>query len=117
MYSRSFYPDAGEQSIPENYVGTAFAEQASAEKTSELEISDRSPDTQAVSAQAADGGIFSSITKLPILSGIFGTGSKLKMPKLGSEEILIIAIAALLFFSKNGDKECALILIGLLFIS
>ena len=36
--------------------------------------------------------------------------------KIGLEEILIIAAAAFLFFSKDGDIECALMLLVLLFI-
>ena len=36
---------------------------------------------------------------------------------IGTEEILIIATAAFLFFSKGGDRECALILLLLLFIN
>ena len=39
------------------------------------------------------------------------------LDKIGFEEILIIAIAAFLFFSADGDKECALILLALLLIN
>jgi hypothetical protein len=44
----------------------------------------------------------------------------IRMPsldKIGFEEILIIAIAAFLFFSADGDRECALILLALLLIN
>ena len=39
------------------------------------------------------------------------------LDKIGFEEILIIAIAAFLFFSADGDRECALILLALLLIN
>ena len=59
---------------------------------------------------------------MPFLSGIFGDGGllgglNLKMPKIGTEEILILATAAFLFFSKDGDKESAIILLLLLLIN
>lgn len=38
------------------------------------------------------------------------------LPSLGTEEIILLCAAALLFFSKDGDRECALIILLLLFI-
>ncbi len=38
------------------------------------------------------------------------------LPSLGAEEIILLCAAALLFFSKEGDRECALIILLLLFI-
>ena len=116
MYSRSFYPESGESSIPENYVGTAFSEVASTE--SHEESAPKEESSTPTAALAKSEGILSSFANIPFLSSLFkGDGGLFKMPKIGSEEILIIAIAALLFFSKDGDKECALILLFLLFVS
>ena len=104
MYSRSFYPETNEQSIPENYVGTAFSEKEIPEAVSER-ISEPEPAEIPASVPATKDGFLSSFTKLPFLSGLFsGDGKLLKMPKIGSEEILIIGIAALMFFSVDGDK-------------
>lgn len=36
--------------------------------------------------------------------------------KIGTEELLILALAAFLFFSRDGDRECALMLLALLFV-
>ena len=61
------------------------------------------------------GGMFDGISMKALLgkkSDSAGTG----LWGLGIEEIMLIAIAAVLFFSKNGDKECALILLLLLLI-
>ena len=42
---------------------------------------------------------------------------RFSLPKIGKEEILIIAMAAFLLFSKDGDKECAIMLILLLLVA
>ena len=61
------------------------------------------------------GGVFDALPLrslfAPRREGCEGDGLS-----LGIEEIMIIAIAAMLFFSKNGDKECAIILLALLLI-
>ena len=116
MYSRSFYPDTNERlTIPDNYDGTALIEAPPVieEKTAEASVSipdiDKSEESTTV-----------SLGKIPFLSGIFGN-SKLnlgiRLPKIGTEEILIIATAAFLFFSKDGDRECAIMLALLLLIN
>lgn len=114
MYSRSFYPEVEETAgFPKNYDGTALLppiapQEPPAEHSAE--------DIREVSAPHGNfsGGFFSSLTHLPAFGELFG---KLKMPRFGSEEILILAVAAFLFFTKEGDKECALILLFLLFIT
>ena len=80
---------------------------------------DGSGESVSASVGARESGLFSGI---PFLSGLFGGGnipflSSVKMPRIGIEEILIIGAALLMFFSKNGDKECAIILALLLFIN
>ena len=49
-----------------------------------------------------------------IFSGFGGSFPKMRMPEIHGEEILIIALAAFLFFSKSGDKESAFMLLLLL---
>ena len=116
MYSRSFYPESNERlSIPENYDGTALIESVAHNVEESAEVStDIDKSTEANINSTANFG------KIPFLSGLFGNSGLnfgLKMPKIGVEEILIIATAAFLFFSKDGDRECAIMLALLLLIN
>ena len=124
MYSRSYYPDSERMSLPENYDGTAFMERPTveaAEDTVEPTVSDNT-DSQVFNATEEHQQRHQSpLENIPLLSGIFGKGGLfgglgLHSPTIGTEEILILAMAAFLFFSKSGDRECALILLLLLFI-
>ena len=117
MYSRSYYPDSqGTHAPPENYDGTMFMSRDE-DRTIEEEMPADESHTSEKTAEAS-----ASARSLPILSGLLGDGGLLGRFglgsfKLGTEEILILATAAFLFFSKGGDKECALILLLLLFIN
>ena len=69
------------------------------------------------------GGAFDRIGalfgRIPALSGIgdlFGKGENRPL-RIGTEELLLIGIAAFLFFSDGGDKICAIFLLILLFIA
>ena len=109
MYSRSYYPEDTHPPLPDGYDGVAFSEGIDNITT------DNQPSQEQKEAVPTSGGA-------SILSGLFGSGGLfgiegIKMPKIGTEEILIIATAAFLLFSKNGDKECAIILLILLFIN
>ena len=109
IYTRDF-PErecAVEVNVPEHYSGTAFAD--SEPPGEEFDVHNKTEPT---------GGFLASV---PFLGkffprGIFGTQINSSF-KFGTEELLIIAVAAFLFFSKDGDRECALILLALLFIS
>lgn len=142
MYTRSYGTEREVISLPEGYDGIALREEKTEEKrdTGATLEQNQAADAAAVSAGAGSnpwerersraeaeesvptgvgGGIFSGI---PFLSGLFEGGripllSSFRLPRLGAEEILIIGAALLMFFSKNGDKECAVILILLLFVS
>ena len=124
MYSRSYYPDSERMSLPENYDGTAFMERQipqEDQETVEAAASDNTEDQVFKVTNGNHRSRQSSFENSPILSGIFGKGGLLgdigiHMPTIGTEEILILATAAFLFFSKSGDRECALILLLLLFI-
>ena len=113
MYTRSYYPDTNERlAIPDNYDGTALIE-------APPQITEQAVDEQADSPVSADVQTTSSLNfgKIPFLSGIFGKDVGIKLPKIGTEEMLIIATAAFLFFSKDGDRECAIMLALLLLIN
>ena len=110
MYSRSYYTEEEKLIPPVNYDGNAFS----------AEENQVQPEAQEVGADigvAKRENVSSPIFTLPFLSGIFGDGAPSFLSKIGTEEILIIAAAAFLLFNKNGDKECAIILLILLFIN
>ena len=114
MYSRSFYSESEDVSnLPKNYDGTAFLPPAVPHEQPRDALSEETLEVGNIQSNSG-GGFFSSLTHFPAFGELFG---KLKMPRFGSEEILILAVAAFLFFTKEGDKECALILLFLLFIT
>lgn len=123
MYSRSYYPESTDRPTPpENYDGTAFMERDGGEILNEETVEASVGESKEIPAHKSIGssGLFSG--GIPLLSGLFDKGGLLgglglKIPSIGTEEILIIATAAFLLFSKNGDRECALILLLLLFIN
>lgn len=121
MYSRSYYQDEEKLMPPENYNGTALLQKEETPNEVE-EASLPLPDlssmlTDEKKRENDDTSILAGLSNLPFLSGIFGKGGTLKFPKIGTEEILILMAAGFLFFSKNGDKETAIILLILLLIN
>lgn len=123
MYSRSYYPDGSVKvTPPDNYDGTAFSEKALPPPSDATEVSFVEHGEEKPTKPRDEESVLTSLGKMPFLSGIFGDGGllgglNLKMPKIGTEEILILATAAFLFFSKDGDKESAIILLLLLLIN
>ncbi len=128
VYTRSFQ-DTDERMIPENYDGIKFREGDVFK-----ECPPDAPEACECGLNAADVGgseecagrtkrerepfAFGSLFKrLPsILSHELPMGKYL--PKhFGTEELLIIGAALFLFFGKSSDKECAVMLILLLFVS
>jgi hypothetical protein len=108
MYTRNYF-EGGEGGMPRGYDGIALRgdNTAEIEETSPAAIIE---DNVKVSSTKPSGGI---------LGGLFNS-LHLSLPSLdriGYEELLIIGIAAFLFFSADGDKECALILLALLLIN
>ncbi len=101
MYTRS-YPEDEIRGVPEGYAGNAFRDEVE-------EKEDRKEES--VSA----GSFLDKL--LPSSLGNLFSGNLLKNFHLGWEELLILAVAALLFFSRDGDKECALMLLILIFIT
>ena len=126
MYTRTYNESVGEIIIPERYGGTSFGQKETGDVRIENEANDKGEnpwedeevhtDAPIKTEEAAEAsaqpsklslaGLFSSIFK----NDTFG------LQKIGKEEILIIATAAFLLFSKEGDKECAIMLILLLFL-
>lgn len=113
MYTANYYPKEDGMKVPENYSGNAFAQSVGETDTEPKDA----PEAQ----EAMGGGLFSSLTSRLPLGKIIPEGlhSALHLDKfkIGTEEILIIALALFLFLSKEGDKECAIILFLLLFIN
>ena len=115
VYSRN-YDTTEDFSVPKNYDGTAFG----ARKEDSAPSAEPSNEgAKEAFAPPQEGGFFSSLLgKIPFASSLsaFGLPAPLRMPEIHGEELLIIAVALFLLFSKNGDKECAIILLILLFV-
>ena len=144
MYARTRADTDTRLNIPENYDGTAFIQAPSeppppqernirilGECSADAKMSPQErhaePDGEAVSAldsKEAEKSVktFSLFDKLPFATTL---GRWRELPvlgqffpsKIGTEEILIIATALFLLFSKSGDKECAIMLGLLLFVA
>ena len=125
MYTRSYFTEENKTAVPENYDGNAFPKAQEKEVLAEADQNpfvppqfEEAPLREAMSKGSS--GLSSIIERLPIknLSSIFPflnakDGRKFNF---GTEEMLICAAALYLFFSKSGDKECAIMLFILLFI-
>ena len=138
MYSRSYKHDGEGISIPESYSGVAFREPEepkipedaprSLAKSADIRFTSPEPPDPNLTASAvaesdvektveAGGFLSSMMDKLPIKSFFSGFDiGKLGLFKIGTEEILIIGLALFLFLSREGDKECAVLLLLLLLI-
>ena len=132
MYTRPYNDEAHGIVIPESYGGTLLRENDMPTEINEVqhrqthESKTKNPWEAEASAPAEEVhneddsvATFSFLSKLPfgnLLSNI-GKNSKFGLQKIGTEEILIIATAAFLFFTKEGDKECAIMLLLLLFLT
>ena len=145
MYSRNL--NENKISIPENYDGNAFRDIGKESPPEPVErsikvigspsadvkmspvgemmnIEKNESDDVSYKKEKSDvsAGIFKFFDKSSF-GNLFGKGVRLgdsmslRLPKIGTEEILLIAIALFLFFSKDGDKECAIMLLLLLLIS
>ena len=138
MYSRSYFQGDSEISVPDNYDGTAFFEnavqsEAKAPKIEPIKVEKKfSPKDAECECECvgennacnddsternARGGIFGLDFKGTFGSLFSGTRLGSFIPKdFGIEEILIIGIALFLLFSPEHDIECALLLLALIFI-
>ena len=136
MYTRSYYSENEKITIPENYDGNAFREK---QETRELKAEQIPPTKEElpplrapwdISKEETNNTAEEVMARPTLHSGFLGDfmnrmpfGSLLKkgnflkntFSDFGTEELLIIGLALFLLLSKDGDKECALILLFLLF--
>lgn len=116
MYTGNYYQTDEGMKLPRDYSGCAFSEEAN---EASVPVSDQGASAETVGS--ARGGIFESIASAIPLGRILPEGIRgalhLDKFKIGTEELLIIALALFLFLSKDGDKECAIILFLLIFVN
>ncbi len=117
MYTRNYF-EGGEGGMPRGYDGVALRSEPVTEVEDIPQREIMREETAEVSARPR-GESFGGKSGGGILGGLFNS-LHLSLPsldKIGYEELLIIGIAAFLFFSSDGDKECALLLLALLLIN
>ncbi len=116
MYTRS-YPERGGGVLPEGYSGSAIREERE-DELPRTEAENKNPwetddVAEPVSAEAKRD-------PLGLLGGGFISelfhGGRLNLRAIGFEEILIIAAAAYMLISRDGDRECGVMLLILLLI-
>ena len=141
MYTRSYHPNIPEDmSFPERYDGTSLLakEEPTVPEGSGGEedmppkltitkgiVEEMRSEAEPTAAKKCEGGSVFDKLRLPDLSRIPFLGALARkegflggfFKNFGYEDILLIGLALLLFFSKSGDKECALIILALLFIN
>lgn len=134
MYTRNYVDDGVGVNIPQHYDGIAFdTDIQDTKNTVSATIGERkiSPQDTPASFEPEDTPVSAPIeTQGGLFGNIFGKlGFKNLLPsslnsilsleqfKLGKEELLLIGLALFLLFSKEGDKECAIILLLLLFVN
>ena len=107
MYMRSYGAEEERMPLPSGYDGTAFEKEIN-EKAAEDVAEALAPEEKTEEAGLS--------LKLPFFKG-FGTFKGIKLPfDLGGEDLVLLGLALLLFFTKDGDRECALMIALLLFI-
>lgn len=141
MYTRTYQAEEEKITVPENYDGNAFREDRQCDpfppqdismpQTAEkdLKCGNSQDDTQKATETIAEcpgdfekkaggDGLFASIFKSGHKASFLDNLPFIKNGKfdIGTEEILIVAVALFLLFSKSGDKECAIMLLLLLFV-
>ncbi len=137
MYTRTYQAEEEKITVPENYDGNAFREeqeceyftasdintQQSTKSDSNCEIMQENASAECVAVpekKSGGDGKFASIFKGSggIKSTLLESLPFVKNGKfdIGTEEILILAVAVFLLLSKSGDKECAIMLFLLLFV-
>lgn len=144
MYTRNYISENAAISVPKNYDGNAFFEseerpsapiEVGRSSSSEVKISPPldiptfiNADDEKIEEQTEEvirkvenepprASLFSFLPIKGLFNGGLGEIFRPGAFKMGSEELLIIAIAAFLFFTKGADKDCAIILLLLLLIN
>ena len=126
MYTRSYFTEEKYIEIPESYDGNAFAKTPERNETNEVcDSSLKDYSSKSESEEAMAKGSFTQLfEKLPFKSilnvkdiGAYFSRRNILPEKIGIEEVLLLALALYMFFSKDGDKECAIMLAILIFIN
>lgn len=134
MYSRSYKDDATAPVIPENYDGNAFRrleEEPPAPRpiiptVGEAKYSPREDFPKIEEAESDKGENATESAFASFFGKAFGKSIipkrvtellHIESFKLGVEELIIIGVALFLLFSKEGDRECAISLLFLLFVN
>ena len=108
MYMRTYEANEERIPLPSGYDGTAFEKEIS-EKAEAIEAKESPPPEE----KTEEVGLFG---KIPFLNRFWGAnGTKLPFD-LSAEDLVLLGLALLLFFTKDGDRECALMIALLLFI-
>ena len=132
MYTKSYYESGIPITVPKNYDGTAFVGEEPAAKddqsveshTFQEEIDEKANESEPTFLETNDrksqDSLFGFPNCLSSMRGIFTKGNggifSSFTEKIGTEEILLIVIAAVLLLSKSHDIESALMLCFLVFI-
>ena len=120
MYFGTYKKEDVDIRIPKNYNGTYFLEDTSDNKDGQDENTGaRCEKTEDYHMKNSECDQKSTCTdgKWGFFEKLFGKDIKPCIPKFDAEDLLLLGLATFLFFSKNGDRECALILAMLIFIS
>ena len=112
MYTRS-YPER-ESEIPEGYHGSAVSPHES--EPSYIDGTRNPWETEPTVQDEATEASKRTSPISEIFGGIFQNG-RFSLHSIGFEEILIIAAAAYMLMSRDGDRECGIMLLVLLFIA
>ena len=131
MYTGSYF-EGDAPSLPKGYDGCAFTA-CDSTPTAPLEAKCVPPKVSPVSTPMEEElareeektesvGLFSSIFDRLPLKGLFmggrAAGERIKLlERIGGEEILLLGVALILFFSPDGDRLLSLILVALIFIN
>ena len=124
-YTRSYYENGSEISVPKNYNGTAFTEEAEradsvgADDNPAVEDGDEAASAAPHQRIRKSEGLFSLFK-----GGLFGGTSPFNLQggisclldRIGTEELLIIGVALFLLLSHSHDIETALMLAFLIFV-
>ena len=126
MYTRTYFTGSDKLSIPENYDGNAFRESAAADSAASLDS--QSSDNTVLEKENENhdkaSAVSSFFERLPFKNFFsvlpkksFFNGEEKLFKNFGYEELLIALLTLYMFFSKEGDKECAVMLLLLLFVA
>lgn len=117
MYSRSYNDDTplpqSHSHLPHGYDGTALIEPPPCQNDTCDECG--SPPQESAEECFCNDKKRKPPSLFDNILGIFG-GGRLSFDDIGIEDLCLIGLALFLFFSKNRDRECALMVAALLLI-